>query len=102
MGLNLCSIVRLCDPLGFVTLNLCSIVWCDRWNPWDQICAALCSCVTAGPCDSPQLLAPAVDWLDYLSSALSPLDLNDTEPVVVYAKEYLQQVSDLINKTDRR
>ncbi|XP_036392017.1 endothelin-converting enzyme 2b isoform X2 [Megalops cyprinoides] len=48
-----------------------------------------------------QLLAPAVDWLDYLSSALSPLDLNDTEPVVVYAKDYLQQVSDLINKTDR-
>ncbi|CAB1347480.1 unnamed protein product, partial [Coregonus sp. 'balchen'] len=49
----------------------------------------------------PQLLAPAVDWLDYLSSALSPLDLNDTEPVVLYAKEYLQQVSDLINKTER-
>ncbi|XP_055369767.1 endothelin-converting enzyme 2b isoform X2 [Betta splendens] len=48
-----------------------------------------------------QLLAPAVDWLDYLSSSLSPLDLNDTEPVVLYAREYLQQVSDLINKTDR-
>uniref|UniRef100_A0A3Q4B3X3 endothelin-converting enzyme 1 n=1 Tax=Mola mola TaxID=94237 RepID=A0A3Q4B3X3_MOLML len=49
-----------------------------------------------------QLLAPAVDWLDYLSSALSPLELNDTEPVVLYAREYLQQVSDIINKTDRR
>lgn len=49
-----------------------------------------------------QLLAPAVDWLEYLSSSLSPLDLNDTEPVVLYAREYLQQVSDLINKTDRR
>lgn len=48
-----------------------------------------------------QVLAPVVDWLDYLISALSPLDLNDTEPVVVYAKEYLQQVSDLINKTER-
>ncbi|KAM9437896.1 endothelin-converting enzyme 2-like isoform 5-T7 [Salvelinus alpinus] len=48
-----------------------------------------------------QLLAPAVDWLDYLSLVLSPLDLNDTEPVVLYAKEFLQQVSDLINKTDR-
>uniref|UniRef100_A0A674NDR0 endothelin-converting enzyme 1 n=1 Tax=Takifugu rubripes TaxID=31033 RepID=A0A674NDR0_TAKRU len=47
------------------------------------------------------LLAPAVDWLEYLSSSLSPLDLNDTEPVVLYAREYLQQVSDLINKTDR-
>ncbi|XP_030633266.1 endothelin-converting enzyme 2b, partial [Chanos chanos] len=48
-----------------------------------------------------QLLAPAIDWLDYLNAVLSPLELNDTEPVVVYAKEYLQQVSDLINKTDR-
>ncbi|KTG46058.1 hypothetical protein cypCar_00047592, partial [Cyprinus carpio] len=45
-------------------------------------------------------LAPAVEWLDYLNFVLSPLELNDTEPVVVYAKEYLQQVSDLINKTD--
>ncbi|KAG7225926.1 hypothetical protein INR49_018527 [Caranx melampygus] len=48
-----------------------------------------------------QLLAPVVDWLDYLSSSLSPLELNDTEPVVLEAREYLQQVSDLINKTDR-
>ncbi|XP_063350410.1 endothelin-converting enzyme 2b isoform X2 [Pelmatolapia mariae] len=48
-----------------------------------------------------QVLAPAIDWLDYLSSSLSPLELNDTEPVVLYAKEYLQQVSELINKTDR-
>uniref|UniRef100_A0A672L822 endothelin-converting enzyme 1 n=1 Tax=Sinocyclocheilus grahami TaxID=75366 RepID=A0A672L822_SINGR len=47
-----------------------------------------------------QVLAPAVEWLDYLNSVLPPLELNDTEPVVVYAKEYLQQVSDLINKTD--
>ncbi|MED6251590.1 Endothelin-converting enzyme 2 [Ataeniobius toweri] len=48
-----------------------------------------------------QLLAPAVDWLDFLTFSLAPLDLNDTEPVVVYAKDYLQQVSELINKTDR-
>ncbi|XP_068601189.1 endothelin-converting enzyme 2b [Brachionichthys hirsutus] len=48
-----------------------------------------------------QLLSPAVDWLDYLLSSLSPLELNDTEPVVLYAREYLQQVSELINKTDR-
>ncbi|XP_072318061.1 endothelin-converting enzyme 2b [Eucyclogobius newberryi] len=48
-----------------------------------------------------QTLAPAVDWLDLLSFSLSPLDLNDTEPVVLYAKEYLQQVSDLINKTHK-
>ncbi|KAK7877496.1 hypothetical protein WMY93_031836 [Mugilogobius chulae] len=46
-------------------------------------------------------LAPAVDWLDLLTFTLSPLDLNDTEPVVLYAKEYLQQVSDLINKTHK-
>lgn len=48
-----------------------------------------------------QVLAPTVDWMDYLLFALSPLDLNDTEPVVVYAKEYLQQVSELINTTDK-
>uniref|UniRef100_A0A3Q2TQC4 endothelin-converting enzyme 1 n=1 Tax=Fundulus heteroclitus TaxID=8078 RepID=A0A3Q2TQC4_FUNHE len=48
-----------------------------------------------------QLLAPAVDWLDFLTFSLAPLDLNDTEPVVLYAREYLQQVSELINKTDR-
>lgn len=49
-----------------------------------------------------QVLAPAVDWLDFLSSSLAPLELNDSEPIVVYAREYLQQVSELINKTDRR
>lgn len=49
-----------------------------------------------------QLLAPAIDWLDYLSYALAPLELTDTEPVVVYGDTYLQQVSDLINDTDRR
>lgn len=43
-----------------------------------------------------------MDWLDFLSSSLAPLELNDSEPVVVYAREYLQQVSELINKTDRR
>ncbi|XP_030072625.1 endothelin-converting enzyme 2 isoform X1 [Microcaecilia unicolor] len=48
-----------------------------------------------------QQLAPAVDWLDYLNFALTPLDLNDTEPVVVYGKEYLQQVSQLISDMDR-
>ncbi|XP_014727175.1 PREDICTED: endothelin-converting enzyme 2 [Sturnus vulgaris] len=48
-----------------------------------------------------QLLAPAIDWLDYLSYALAPLELVDTEPVVVYGDTYLQQVSDLINDTDR-
>lgn len=50
----------------------------------------------------PQALAPAIDWLDYLSYALAPLELAETEPVVVYGDTYLQQVSDLINSTDRR
>ncbi|CAH2248424.1 endothelin-converting enzyme 2 [Pelobates cultripes] len=47
-----------------------------------------------------QILSPAFDWMDYLGFALSPLELNDTEPVVVYGKEYLQQVSELVNNTD--
>lgn len=49
-----------------------------------------------------QALAPAIDWLDYLSYSLAPLELVDTEPVVVYGDIYLQQVSDLINGTDKR
>ncbi|XP_031459407.1 endothelin-converting enzyme 2 isoform X2 [Phasianus colchicus] len=48
-----------------------------------------------------QVLAPAIDWLDYLSYALAPLELAETEPVVVYGDAYLQQVSELINSTDR-
>ncbi|XP_072111338.1 endothelin-converting enzyme 2-like isoform X2 [Mobula birostris] len=48
-----------------------------------------------------QNLAPVIDWLDYLSFALAPQELNDTEPVVVYAKEYLQLMSDLINNTNK-
>ncbi|XP_064418381.1 endothelin-converting enzyme 2 isoform X1 [Latimeria chalumnae] len=48
-----------------------------------------------------QSLAPAINWMDYLIFVFSPLDLNDTEPVVVYAKEYLQEVSELINGTGK-
>ncbi|KAM8805099.1 endothelin-converting enzyme 2 [Eudromia elegans] len=48
-----------------------------------------------------QALAPAIDWLDYLAYALAPLELADTEPVVVYGDTYLQQLSELINGTER-
>lgn len=48
-----------------------------------------------------QSLSPAVDWLDLLTFSLSPLELNDSEPVVLYAKEYLQQVSALISRTSK-
>ncbi|XP_027731130.1 endothelin-converting enzyme 2 isoform X4 [Vombatus ursinus] len=48
-----------------------------------------------------QALAPSVEWLDFLSFALSPLELGDGEPVVVYGTDYLQQVSELINRTER-
>lgn len=37
-----------------------------------------------------------------MSAMFHPVELNDSEPVVVYAKEYLQKVSDLINSTDKR
>ncbi|XP_060098593.1 endothelin-converting enzyme 2 [Heteronotia binoei] len=46
-------------------------------------------------------LAPAIDWLDFMSYFLSPLELTEAEPVVVYSPEYLQQVSQLINTTDK-
>ncbi|XP_037346870.2 endothelin-converting enzyme 1 [Pungitius pungitius] len=46
-------------------------------------------------------LVPAVDWMPYLKEVFAPVPLNESEPVVVYAKEYLQQVSDLITKTNK-
>lgn len=49
-----------------------------------------------------QALAPSMDWLEFLSFLLSPLELSDSEPVVVYGMDYLQQVSELINRTEPR
>lgn len=49
-----------------------------------------------------QTLVPVVDWMPYLNAVFTPVQLNESEPVVVYAKEYLQKVSDLISKTNRR
>ncbi|KAJ8360466.1 hypothetical protein SKAU_G00169910 [Synaphobranchus kaupii] len=46
-------------------------------------------------------LAPAVDWLPFLKEIFAPVELNETEPVVVYAMEYLPKVSHLINSTDK-
>uniref|UniRef100_A0AAX7V2E0 Endothelin-converting enzyme 1 n=1 Tax=Astatotilapia calliptera TaxID=8154 RepID=A0AAX7V2E0_ASTCA len=46
-------------------------------------------------------LAPAVDWMPYLREMFASVSLNGSEPVVVYAKEYLQKVSDLITKTNK-
>lgn len=40
--------------------------------------------------------------MPYLTAVFAPVVLNESEPVVVYAKEYLQEVSDLLNKTDKR
>lgn len=48
-----------------------------------------------------QELAPAVDWMPFLSTVFYPVELNESEPVVVYAKEYLEQVSNLILATDK-
>ncbi|XP_012683616.1 endothelin-converting enzyme 1 isoform X2 [Clupea harengus] len=46
-------------------------------------------------------LAPAVEWMPFLKAMFDPVALNDSEPVVVYAKEYLQKVSDLIQNTNK-
>uniref|UniRef100_A0AAY4EKJ2 Endothelin-converting enzyme 1 n=1 Tax=Denticeps clupeoides TaxID=299321 RepID=A0AAY4EKJ2_9TELE len=46
-------------------------------------------------------LAPEVDWMPYLRDVFAPVTLNESEPVVVYAKEYLQKVSDLIKHTNK-
>ncbi|XP_063001348.1 endothelin-converting enzyme 1 isoform X2 [Elgaria multicarinata webbii] len=47
-------------------------------------------------------LAPAVDWMPLLNAIFHPVEINESEPVVVYAKEYLEQVSSLILSTDRQ
>lgn len=49
-----------------------------------------------------QNLASAVDWMPYLNEVFAPVPINETEPVVVYATEYLQKVSDLIINTNKR
>ncbi|XP_077582062.1 endothelin-converting enzyme 1 [Stigmatopora nigra] len=46
-------------------------------------------------------LAPAVDWMPYLNEVFAPVTINESEPVVVYAKEYLPKVSDLIANTNK-
>ncbi|XP_073173323.1 endothelin-converting enzyme 1 isoform X4 [Lepidochelys kempii] len=46
-------------------------------------------------------LAPAINWMPFLTTVFYPVELNESEPVVVYAKEYLEQVSSLIQATDR-
>nr|XP_036855854.1 endothelin-converting enzyme 1 [Manis javanica] len=48
-----------------------------------------------------QALAPAINWLPFLNTIFYPVEINESEPVVVYDKEYLSQVSTLINSTDR-
>lgn len=47
-------------------------------------------------------LVPAVDWMPFLQTVFYPVAINESEPVVVYAKEYLVAVSGLINSTDKR
>ena len=40
--------------------------------------------------------------MPYLTEVFAPVPLDEAEPVVVYAKEYLQKVSDLITTTNKR
>ncbi|TSK16214.1 Endothelin-converting enzyme 1 [Bagarius yarrelli] len=46
-------------------------------------------------------LAPAVDWMPFLKAVFAPVALNETEPVVLYATDYLQKVSRLISTTNK-
>ncbi|XP_063292715.1 endothelin-converting enzyme 1 isoform X2 [Pelobates fuscus] len=55
--------------------------------------------ITAGELKT---LAPAIDWMALLQTVFHPVEINETEPVVVYAKEYLIDVSALINSTSKR
>nr|XP_040133691.1 endothelin-converting enzyme 1-like isoform X2 [Ictidomys tridecemlineatus] len=48
-----------------------------------------------------QTLAPAINWLPFLNAIFHPVEINASEPIVVYDKDYLEQVSALINSMDR-
>lgn len=48
-----------------------------------------------------QTLAPVINWLPFLNNIFHPVEINESEPIVVYNKEYLVQVSTLINNTDK-
>lgn len=74
-------------------------VW--LWGDFTKLCSLseFVGCVVSF---SLQTLAPAVQWMPYLTEVFAPVPLNESEPVVVYAKEYLQKVSDLIIKTNKR
>ncbi|XP_029801745.1 endothelin-converting enzyme 1 [Suricata suricatta] len=48
-----------------------------------------------------QALAPAINWLPFLNTIFYPVEINESEPIVVYDREYLAQVSTLINNTDK-
>ncbi|XP_077893725.1 endothelin-converting enzyme 1-like isoform X1 [Ictidomys tridecemlineatus] len=48
-----------------------------------------------------QTLAPAFNWLPFLNAIFHPMEINASEPIVVYDKDYLEQVSALINSMDR-
>ncbi|KAG8429836.1 hypothetical protein GDO86_019085, partial [Hymenochirus boettgeri] len=47
-------------------------------------------------------LVPVVDWKPFLQTVFHPVEVNESEPVVVFAMEYLVDVSNLINSTDKR
>ncbi|XP_045154875.1 endothelin-converting enzyme 1 [Echinops telfairi] len=48
-----------------------------------------------------QTLAPAINWLPFLNTIFYPVEINESEPIVVYDKEYLKEVSTLIKNTDK-
>ncbi|XP_063798125.1 endothelin-converting enzyme 1 isoform X2 [Pseudophryne corroboree] len=47
-------------------------------------------------------LMSVVEWMAFLRAVFHPVEINETEPVVVYAKQYLIDVANLINSTDKR
>ncbi|XP_021118659.1 endothelin-converting enzyme 1 isoform X3 [Heterocephalus glaber] len=51
--------------------------------------------------ENEKTLAPAINWLPFLNTIFYPVEINESEPIVVYDKEYLEQVSVLINNTDK-
>lgn len=49
-----------------------------------------------------QHLVPEIRWRDYLNAFLLEPPVQDTEPIVIYAMSYFQELGKLLARTDRR
>lgn len=45
---------------------------------------------------------PEIDWIKYFKIAMPMFKINGSEPIILYSKEYLQHMIEVVSKTSRR